>query len=130
VPPFEGDAVDYFRLVYRDVSMPTELRLVAAKCAANFERASLSPAPAPASGSDPSLEDLVRRALAATPEERLARAESLIKQYSSLAPPVEIQAQPEPGWAAIQRRIEELHQQIVALELEHRNDGHRRHPAG
>jgi hypothetical protein len=45
VPPaFDGDAVALMQCVYRDPSMPIELRLDAAKSSARFERPTLSAA--------------------------------------------------------------------------------------
>jgi hypothetical protein len=41
-PSFDGDSLAFFRSVYRDLSQPMELRVVAARAAAPYERPSLA----------------------------------------------------------------------------------------
>jgi hypothetical protein len=40
-PLFEGDALAFFQTLYKDTSLPTEVRLTAAKFAVQFERPAL-----------------------------------------------------------------------------------------
>jgi hypothetical protein len=45
MPKFSGDSVAFLRSVYEDLTVPPELRVVAARCATSFERASYQPKP-------------------------------------------------------------------------------------
>jgi hypothetical protein len=42
-PEFTGDSLALFQMVYRDETMPMELRLAAARCASAFERGTIMP---------------------------------------------------------------------------------------
>jgi hypothetical protein len=76
-PAFHGDALALFQRIYRDEMQPLELRLVAARAAASFERPTLAATAVAVT----TKEDEARQELAkAPPSVRLAHLQSLAAQ--------------------------------------------------
>lgn len=128
-PAFSGDALSYFQEVYRDRSLPTELRLVAARCAVQFER--------PTMGSNGASHPDVRGGLAerlgdararlGEPTTRRERIEELAGKLGYTPPTIEGAAQPvlalpkpapDPAAAALEAENERLRRAIAELELQ------------
>ena len=82
-PAFDGDSLAYFQSIYRDPSQPTELRLAAARAAAQYERPALA-----------ATHVQIETKPAMTPEQRLQRIRELASRLFGveLGPPLAIEA--------------------------------------
>jgi hypothetical protein len=89
LPKFDGDSVAFLKSVYEDPTVPLELRVVAARCATSFERASIQPKP-----EEPQRPKLDLTTLSDAERNQLM---ALLARVTGQAPrAIQIEATPEP----------------------------------